>query len=178
MIVEWDEPRRGLTMWSSTQVPHSLKATLVGYLGLPENAVRVIAPDVGGAFGVKLQPYPEEIVLGLAAEQVGRPIKWVEDRYEHFLASTHGREQYHDVEVGYDDNGRILAIHDHAVTNTGAYLQRLTLVEPFIGVSMLSGPMSSSIATGLDSGHDQHHAPQPLPRRRPRAGGVHHGAHH
>ena len=140
VIVQWDEPRRGLTMWSSTQVPHSLKATLVGYLGLPENAVRVIAPDVGGAFGVKLQPYPEEIVLGLAAEQVGRPIKWVEDRYEHFLASTHGREQYHDVKVGYDNDGKILAIHDHAVTNTGAYLQRLTLVEPFIGVSMLSGP--------------------------------------
>ena len=140
VIVEWDEARHGLTIWSSTQVPHSLKATLVGYLGLSENAVRVIAPDVGGAFGVKLQPYPEEIVLGLAAERVGRPIKWVEDRYEHFLASTHGREQYHDVEVGYDDDGRILAIHDHAVTNTGAYLQRLTLVEPFIGVSMLSGP--------------------------------------
>ena len=140
VIVEWDETRHGLTMWSSTQVPHSLKATLVGYLGLPENAIRVIAPDVGGAFGVKLQPYPEEIVLGLAAERVGRPIKWVEDRYEHFLASTHGREQYHDVDVGYDDDGMILAIRDHAVTNTGAYLQRLTLVEPFIGVSMLSGP--------------------------------------
>ena len=140
VIVEWDEPRQGLTMWSSTQVPHSLKATLVGYLGLPENAVRVIAPDVGGAFGVKLQPYPEEVVLGLACRQIGRPIKWVEDRYEHFLASTHGREQYHDVDVGYDDDGRIVAIRDHAVTNTGAYLQRLTLVEPFIGVSMLSGP--------------------------------------
>lgn len=140
VIVQWDEARNGLTMWSSTQVPHSLKATLVGYLGLSENAIRVIAPDVGGAFGVKLQPYPEEVVLGLAAERVGRPIKWVEDRYEHFLASTHGREQYHDVDVGYDDDGRILAICDHAVTNTGAYLQRLTLVEPFIGVSMLSGP--------------------------------------
>ena len=140
VIVQWDETRHGLTMWSSTQVPHSLKATLVGYLGLPENAIRVIAPDVGGAFGVKLQPYPEEIVLGLVARQVGRPIKWVEDRYEHFLASTHGREQFHDVEVGYDGDGRILAIRDHAVTNTGAYLQRLTLVEPFVGVSMLSGP--------------------------------------
>ena len=140
VIVQWDQTRHGLTMWSSTQVPHSLKATLVGYLGLPENAIRVIAPDVGGAFGVKLQPYPEEIVLGLVAERVARPIKWVEDRYEHFLASTHGREQYHDVDVGYDDDGRILAIRDHAVTNTGAYLQRLTLVEPFIGVSMLSGP--------------------------------------
>ncbi len=140
VIVQWDEMRNGLTMWSSTQVPHSLKATLADYLGLPENSIRVIAPDVGGAFGVKLQPYPEEIVLGLAARQVSRPIKWVEDRYEHFLASTHGREQYHDIEVGYDDEGRILAISDHAVTNTGAYLQRLTLVEPFIAVSMLSGP--------------------------------------
>ena len=140
VIVEWDQRRGGVTVWSSTQIPHSLKAAIVGYLGLSENAVRVIAPDVGGAFGVKLQPYPEEIVLAFAAQSVGRPIKWIEDRYEHFVASTHGREQYHDVEVGYDDDGRILAIRDHAVTNTGAYLQRLALVEPFIAVSMLSGP--------------------------------------
>ncbi|MFT7475690.1 MAG: carbon-monoxide dehydrogenase large subunit [Verrucomicrobiales bacterium] len=140
VIAEWDERRAGLTMWSSTQVPHSLKATIVGYLGLPENAVRVIAPDIGGAFGVKLQPYPEEILLALACQQLRKPIKWVEDRYEHFTCTTHGREQYHDIEVGYDDEGRIHAIRDHAVTNTGAYLQRLTLVEPFIAVSMLSGP--------------------------------------
>ena len=140
VVVEWDTNRGGLTMWSSTQVPHSLKATVGGFLGLSENAVRVIAPDVGGAFGVKLQPYPEEIVLALAARETGRPIKWIEDRYEHFVATTHGREQSHDVEVAYDDDGVILAIRDHAITNTGAYLQRLTLVEPFIAVAMLSGP--------------------------------------
>ncbi|MEO1994648.1 MAG: molybdopterin cofactor-binding domain-containing protein, partial [Planctomycetaceae bacterium] len=72
VIVEWDHRRDGITVWSSTQIPHSLKAAIVGYLGISENAVRVIAPDVGGAFGVKLQPYPEEIVLAFAAQSVGR----------------------------------------------------------------------------------------------------------
>ena len=67
-------------------------------------------------------------------------MKWIEDRWEHIVATTHGREQFHDVEVAYDDEGRVLAIRDRCVTNTGAYLQRLTLVEPFIGVAMLTGP--------------------------------------
>jgi carbon-monoxide dehydrogenase large subunit len=140
VIADWDARREALTIWSSTQVPHGVKRTLAPYLGLPEHAIRVVAPDVGGAFGVKLQSYPEEIVLALAAMRLRRPIRWIEDRYEHFVATTHGREQWHDVEVGYDEAGRILGIRDHAVTNTGAYLQRLTLVEPFIGVAMLSGP--------------------------------------
>ncbi len=76
--------------------------------------------------------------------RVKRPVKWIEDRWEHFVSTTHGREQFHDVEVGYDDDGRILAIRDDCVTNTGAYLQSLTLVEPFIGVVPCSpGPTTS-----------------------------------
>ena len=140
VLAEWDARRESITVTTSTQTPHSLKAALAGYLRLPAHAVRVVAPDVGGAFGVKLQPYPEEILLAFAARDLARPIKWIEDRWEHCVATTHGREQYHDVEVGHDDRGRILGIRAHAVTNTGAYLQRLTLVEPFVGVAMLSGP--------------------------------------
>jgi carbon-monoxide dehydrogenase large subunit len=140
VIAAWDERTGGVTVWSSTQVPNGVKQSLQASLGLAENAIRVVAPDVGGGFGVKLQIYPEETLIARLAQKVGRPIKWIEDRWEHFVATTHGREQFHDVEVGYDDDGRILAIRDDCVTNTGAYLQSLTLVEPFIGVAMLTGP--------------------------------------
>jgi carbon-monoxide dehydrogenase large subunit len=140
VIASWDDRTGAMTVWTSTQVPNGVKTNLQAALGLAENAIRVIAPDVGGGFGVKLQIYPEETLVSRLAMKVKRPVKWVEDRWEHFVAATHGREQFHDVEVGYDDDGRILAIRDDCVTNTGAYLQSLTLVEPFIGVAMLTGP--------------------------------------
>jgi aerobic carbon-monoxide dehydrogenase large subunit len=139
-IADWDPRTETITLTSSTQVPNSVKRDICERLKLPESRVRVLVPDVGGAFGVKIQTYPEEILLCLLARELGRPVKWVEDRWEHIVASTHGREQFHDVEVAYDDDGRVSAIRDRCVTNTGAYLQRLTLVEPFIGVSMLTGP--------------------------------------
>ncbi|MGI9557213.1 MAG: xanthine dehydrogenase family protein molybdopterin-binding subunit, partial [Solirubrobacterales bacterium] len=139
-IAEWDVRTRSITMTSSTQVPNSVKRDICTYLGLAESSVRVLVPDVGGAFGVKLQTYPEEILLCFLARKLERPVKWVEDRWEHMVSSTQGREQFHDVEVAYDDDGRVLAIRDHCVTNTGAYLQLLTLVEPFIGVAMMAGP--------------------------------------
>ena len=139
-IADWDPRTETVTLTSSTQVPNSVKRDVCASLGLPESRVRVLVPDVGGAFGVKIQTYPEEILLCLLARTLGRPVKWVEDRWEHIVASTHGREQFHDVEVAYEDDGRIRAIRDRCVTNTGAYLQRLTLVEPFIGVAMLTGP--------------------------------------
>ena len=102
--------------------------------------MRVVAPDVGGAFGTKLQIYPEEILVCMLARRLRRPVKWIEDRWEHFVATTHGREQFHELEVGYDDGGVVVGVRDYAVTDTGAYLARLTLVEPFIGVAMLRGP--------------------------------------
>jgi aerobic carbon-monoxide dehydrogenase large subunit len=139
-IAEWDPRREQLTLTSSTQVPNIIKAMLCGYLGLPESGVRVLVPDVGGAFGSKLQIYPEEILIGLLARQLGRPVKWIEDRWEHFVSTTHGREQYHEIEVGYDDEGVVVGVCDHAVTDTGAYLASLALVEAFIGVAMLRGP--------------------------------------
>jgi carbon-monoxide dehydrogenase large subunit len=140
VVAEWDERKGAITVWSSTQVPNGVKRNLQISLALDENAIRVIAPDLGGGFGVKLQIYPEETLIATVARRIGRPVKWIEDRWEHFVAATHGREQFHDVEIGYDDEGRILAIRDDCVTNTGAYLQSLTLVEPFIGVAMLTGP--------------------------------------
>jgi carbon-monoxide dehydrogenase large subunit len=139
-VAEWDAGRSAITLHSSTQVPHAVKRDLARYLDLPESGVRVVAPDVGGAFGTKLQIYPEEILVCLLARRLGRPVKWIEDRREHFLATTHGREQVHEIEVGYDDDGIVAGVRDEVLTDTGAYLARLTLVEPFIGVAMLRGP--------------------------------------
>ena len=139
-IAEYDARRDQVTLWTSTQTPHGVKRGLAYHLGLPESSIRVVAPDVGGGFGSKLQIYPEEVLVTLLSRRVRRPIKWIEDRWEHFVGTTHGRDQFHDIEVGYDDEGKLVGVRDHAVTDTGAYLARLTLVEPFIGVAMLRGP--------------------------------------
>ena len=139
-LADYDPRRDQITVWTSTQTPHGVKRGLAYHLGLPESSIRVVAPDVGGGFGTKLQIYQEEVLVALLARRLGRPVKWIEDRWEHFVATTHGREQFHDIEVGYDDDGIVLGVRDHAVTDTGAYLARLTLVEPFIGVAMLRGP--------------------------------------
>ena len=139
-IADWDARSGVLTLTSSTQVPNSVKRDICKFLDLSESSVRVLVPDVGGAFGVKIQTYPEEVLISFVSRRMGRPVKWVEDRWEHLVSATHGREQFHDVEVAFDDDGKVLGIRDYCVTNTGAYLQRLTLVEPFIGVSMLTGP--------------------------------------
>ncbi len=140
MIAEWDERTQSMTLWSSTQVPNTVKGFLAERLGLPGTAIRVRVPDVGGAFGVKIQIYPEEVLISFLAMRLRRPVKWIEDRWEHFVATTHGREQIHDLEIAFDDDGQILGVRDDCITNTGAYLQSLTLVEPFIGVAMLTGP--------------------------------------
>ena len=139
-VAEWDARRDAITVWASTQVPHALKRGLVEFLGLHESQVRVVAVDVGGGFGTKLQFYSEDILVCMLARRLRRPVKWIEDRWEHFVSTTHGREQFHDLEAGYDDDGVIVGLRDHAVTDTGAYLARLTLVEPFVGVAMLRGP--------------------------------------
>jgi len=139
-LVEYDPRRDQLTVRTSTQTPHGVKRGLAYHLGVPQSSIRVIAPDVGGGFGTKLQIYQEEVLMCVLARRIRRPVKWVEDRWEHFVATTHGREQFHEIEVGYDDDGVVVGVRDHAVTDTGAYLARLTLVEPFIGVAMLRGP--------------------------------------
>jgi aerobic carbon-monoxide dehydrogenase large subunit len=140
VIGSWDAVEELLTVWSSTQVPHNIRWNLERLLGMPRTSIRVVAPDVGGGFGTKLQIYPEEVLVSLAALRLKRPVRWIEDRWEHFLATTQGREQIHELEVGFDDAGVILAARDRILTNTGAYLQSTSLVEAFCGMTMLRGP--------------------------------------
>ena len=110
-----------LTVWSSTQMSHEVRAGLVKLLGGDEARIRVVAPEVGGGFGAKYLMYAEEVVVALAARLLGRPVKWVEDRREHFTASIQEREQVWDMEIAVDADGRILGVRGTMLHDQGAY---------------------------------------------------------
>ncbi len=112
-----------LTVWTSTQIPHFVQLILSVNLGLSQNKVRVIAPEVGGGFGSKLQVYAEELLVAHLAKTLGRPVKWTEDRREGYLATIHGRDLVEDVEVAAKRDGTVLGVRIRTVANMGAYLQ-------------------------------------------------------
>ena len=112
-----------LTVWSSTQIPHFVQLILSVNLGLSQNKVRVIAPEVGGGFGSKLQVYAEELLVAHLAKTLGRPVKWTEDRREGYLATIHGRDLVEDVELAAKRDGTVLGVRIRTVANMGAYLQ-------------------------------------------------------
>ncbi|MBI3064402.1 MAG: xanthine dehydrogenase family protein molybdopterin-binding subunit [Deltaproteobacteria bacterium] len=128
-----------LTVWSSTQIPHILKTHLAKLLNLPESEVRVIAPDVGGGFGSKLNVYAEEALLGYLALKLHRPVKWSEERRENMQATIHGRGQVGEAAAAVKKDGTILGLRYKAVADIGAYHQLFTpAIPPFTGL-MLSG---------------------------------------
>ena len=112
-----------LTLWSTTQIPHFVQLIVALNLGLSQNKVRVIAPEVGGGFGSKLQVYAEELIVGHLAKTLGRPVKWTEERREGYLATIHGRDHVSDVELAAKRDGTILGLRVRTVANMGAYLQ-------------------------------------------------------
>src|SRR4029077_368536 len=120
VLARFDATDELLTVWDSTQMPHKTKRVLVEVLGLSEERVRVIAPDVGGGFGPKNPFYPEELAVPAAALLLGRPIKWIEDRRECFTATNHEREQDWEMEAAVDCDGGLLAIHGHLRHDHGA----------------------------------------------------------
>lgn len=138
----WDGTLGTLTVWSSTQVPHDLRDVLAEVLGLPTNRVRVVAPDVGGGFGVKLNVYPEDVLVATLAQKLGRPVKWVESRRESLVATAHGRDQICDLEVACDRRGRVLALRARIVADVGAYMVTTTAEVPTLTPVMLQGPYS------------------------------------
>src|SRR6476620_6740183 len=139
-VARWDPDTSRLTVWSSTQTSTGVRGCVAAKLGLDLAKVDVITPDVGGGFGVKINhPWPEELLVPLAAMTLGRPVKFTEDRREHFISSAHERAQQHHVEVGFDDDGRVLGLnvefwHDH-----GAYTP-YGLIVPIITSTQLLGP--------------------------------------
>jgi carbon-monoxide dehydrogenase large subunit len=123
---------------------------LAQYLGREEATIRVIAPDVGGGFGPKAAHYPEELALALAALQLTKPLKWVEDRREHFLCATQQRDQVWDMEVACDPEGRVLGIRGKVLHDNGAYVP-YGLVLPFTSLGPLPGPYAiAACDVGLD----------------------------
>jgi aerobic carbon-monoxide dehydrogenase large subunit len=122
VVARFDKETGQLVVWDTTQAPVPLRAAIATMLDLPLESVRVIAGDIGGGFGPKMAFYPEEVLVAWAARRLGRPVKWVEDRIESFVATASEREQIHDVEVGFDDQGHILGLIDHFYYETGAYI--------------------------------------------------------
>ncbi len=116
-----DPTTGGIVVWATNQAPHSLRNDLAAALGLPQNLVRVIAPEVGGGFGVKFGLYPEDATLAALARLYRMPLRWVETRLEHMMATTHGRAQVADLEAAVEDDGTITALRMRVTANIGAY---------------------------------------------------------
>jgi aerobic carbon-monoxide dehydrogenase large subunit len=139
VVARFDE-EGGLLVHDSTQAPTGIRAGLSRLFDLDLDRVQVVAPDVGGGFGVKvIQFYPEEVLVPLAARRLGMPVKWTEDRREHFVGSTHERKQIHRVRVGADGDGRILALETSFLHDSGAYCP-YGLIIPVISAAQLPGP--------------------------------------
>jgi aerobic carbon-monoxide dehydrogenase large subunit len=122
VVAQWDARAEELTIWDTTQAPIPIRNGLAAMLGLGEAQVRVIAPFIGGGFGPKIMMYyPEEVLVPWAARQLGRPVKWIEDRRENFYATTQERGQIHDAELAVSKDGKILGVRDRFLHDTGAY---------------------------------------------------------
>jgi carbon-monoxide dehydrogenase large subunit len=140
IVADWDGET--LTVWASSQTPRVLRGALAVALDLPESRVRVIVPDVGGGFGLKVQVFPEDVVVAAAARRLGRPVKWIEERRECLAAASHAREQRMEAEVAADASGRLLALRARTVSDAGAYhsFPLTQALEPLGCTAILPGP--------------------------------------
>lgn len=129
-------PTGEITLWSATQIPHIVRVLLSLTTGMPENKIRIIAPDVGGGFGSKLEFYREEVMATVLASKLGRPVKWTESRSEAFQATIHGRDQIQDMEVTAKRDGTLLGLKVDLLADMGAYLQIITPGIPLLGAFM------------------------------------------
>ena len=141
-VADWSAGEGKLTLWLGTQVPHLVRHGLAEMLGLPENRIRVLAPDVGGGFGLKAVLYPEEVALCLLAMRLGRPVKWVEQRREAFVASAHARDHHYAARAGFDGQGRLVALDVRVACNAGAYsvFPWTAGIEALMAGGLLAGP--------------------------------------
>jgi carbon-monoxide dehydrogenase large subunit len=135
-----DPTAEQFTIWSSTQVPHFVRVFVALNFGIPEHKLRVVAPDVGGGFGGKLQVTPEEYLTVLAAKKIGKPVKWTETRSESLLSGHHGRDQIQDITVAAKRNGTVTAMKVELMADMGAYLSLLGGGTPILGAFMFNGP--------------------------------------
>ena len=127
------------TLWSSTQIPHILRVMLAMVTGVPEHKLRVVAPDVGGGFGGKLQVNPEEVLALLVARRLGKPVKWTETRSESLMAAHHGRDQIQYIDIAADREGNVKGLRCRILSDMGAYLRLITPGVPILGAFMYVG---------------------------------------
>ena len=139
VIVQPSPAAGDYTVWSSTQIPHVAKVLFALTLGIPEGKLRVIAPDVGGGFGSKLDVYAEEAICLALARRLGRPVKWVADRSEGYVATIHGRDQLQEIELAATSDGKILGYRVKLLANMGAYLQLIAPGVPLLGAFLYCG---------------------------------------
>jgi carbon-monoxide dehydrogenase large subunit len=140
-LAEFDPGNDSFTLWNTTQNPHVARLVMSAFIGIaPEHKLRVIAPDVGGGFGSKIFIYPEEVVALWAARRVARPVKWVSDRSEAFLADAHGRDHVTHAEMAFGPEGKITALKVKTIANLGAYMSTFSSSVPtYLYATLLSG---------------------------------------
>jgi len=140
-LAEWDDRDDQLVMYVSTQVPHQVRSGVAQALNMPERSIRVIAPDVGGGFGLKCVVGREEVAVAAAALRLRRPVRWAEDRQENLTAAFHGHEQRYQVKAAFDAEGRILGLDAEIDCDTGAYsvFPFTCAVEPLMAATELPG---------------------------------------
>jgi carbon-monoxide dehydrogenase large subunit len=135
------DPGTGLLrLWGVAKIPHFNRRVLADLLGYPEHLIQFIEMEVGGGFGVRGEFYPEDFLVPWTAKRLGRPVHWIEDRREHLMAANHSRQQYHDIEIGFDRDRRIVALVDHFVVDMGAYIRTHGVVVPELTAALLPGP--------------------------------------
>ncbi len=139
VVADWLQAEHSLTLFTSTQIPHLARTILAGQLGIDENRVRVVAPEVGGGFGSKLNVYAEEALMGFISRKIGKPVKWIESRRENFLVTIHGRGHVDYFEIAAKRDGTILGLKLKLIQDLGAYHQLLTPAIPTLSVLMMPG---------------------------------------
>src|SRR5439155_67803 len=153
VVARYDAAEDRLLIHDSTQAPTGVRAGLAMLFGMDPDHVHVVAPDIGGGFGVKVvQFYPEEVLVPWAARKLGVPVKWAEDRREHFIGSTQERGQIHQVRVGVDDEGRILALETRFLHDSGAYPRGLAARLEALDYDRVRGEQAAARAEGRKVG--------------------------
>ena len=142
LLADWDASRGHLTVYGAAKVAFTIRRILASQLSLKEDAITMIEGDVGGAFGVRGEFYPEDFLIPFASRMVGRPVKWIEDRREHLTATNHARDVFCDLEIACDRDGTIRALRGHAHADVGAYLRTNGATGARNVAQVMSGPYS------------------------------------
>ncbi len=140
IIAEWDEAGDRLTVWGAAKVPFAVRAGTAALFGIDADAIELVENDVGGGFGIRGEFAPEDFLVPFAARLLGRPVKWVEDRREHLVSSTHAREAECEIEIACRPDGTIVGLRGHAFTDMGAYVRGNGVIGPRNVAQFLSGP--------------------------------------